>query len=173
MTPATQVATSSGAGLVAWIEVVNGAFGRIPHGFIALLARFSIAAVFWKSGQTKVEGFAIDIIEGRFALGIPHFGDSTVELFRDEYKLPLIPPEIAAFLATVSEHVFAVLILIGLATRLSSLALLGMTLVIEVFVYPAAYPVHGVWATVLLYLMATGAGPVSADRAVRWYCIGI
>lgn len=46
----------------------------IPHGLIALLGRFSVAAVFWKSGQTKVEGLAIDIVSGEFTLGIPHHG---------------------------------------------------------------------------------------------------
>ena len=166
MTLANEAEGHDTGSLAARVRALNRFLSRIPHWFIALLARFSIAAVFWKSGQTKVEGFEIDIIDGRFVLGIPHFGDSTVELFRDEYKLPLIPPEIAAFLAAVSEHVFAVLILIGLATRLSALALLGMTIVIEVFVYPAAYPVHGVWATVLLYLIAKGAGIVSVDQAL-------
>jgi putative oxidoreductase len=134
-----------------------------PEWLIAIVARFSIAAVFWKSGQTKIEGFAIDLVEGRFALGIPRFADSTIDLFKDEYSLPFIPPELAAVLATIGEHVFPVLILLGLATRLSALALLAMTAVIQVFVYPGAYPLHGVWAAVLLYLMRHGAGPVSLD----------
>lgn len=145
---------------------VSVLFSRIPHWLIALLARFSIAAVFWKSGQTKIEGFAIDLIEGTVSLGIPRFADSTIDLFRDEYKLPLVPPEIAAFLATVAEHSFPILLLIGLATRLSALALLAMTIVIQVLVYPGAYPVHGVWAVALLYLMAHGPGPLSVDHVV-------
>lgn len=138
--------------------------GRIPHTFIALLARFSIAAVFWKSGQTKVEGLAIDLIDGSFALGIPRLSDSVVALFADEYRLPLIPPEIAAPMAAFAEHLFPILLLVGLATRFSALALLGMTLVIQVFVYPGAYPTHGVWAAVLLYLIAQGPGALSLDR---------
>lgn len=144
--------------------------GRMPHTFIALLARFSIAAVFWKSGQTKVEGFAIDLIDGTFVLGIPRLSDSVVALFADEYRLPLIPPEIAAPMAAFAEHLFPILLLVGLATRFSALALLAMTLVIQVFVYPGAYPTHGVWAAVLLYLLAQGPGALSLDRwiASRW-----
>lgn len=136
---------------------------RIPHGVIALLGRFSIAAVFWKSGQTKVEGLAIDIVSGEFTLGLPRLSDSAVALFRDEFRLPVIPPELAAPLAAFAEHLFPLLILIGLATRFSALALLVMTATIQVFVYPDAYPTHGVWAAVLLYLVARGPGALSVD----------
>lgn len=139
---------------------------RIPHTVIALIGRIAIAGTFWRSGQTKVQGFAIDIAEGRFQLGIPRFADSTVELFRDEYKLPVIPPEVAALLATVAEHVFPILLLIGLATRFSALALLIMTLVIQIFVYPGAWPIHATWAAVLLYLLARGGGAISLDAAI-------
>ena len=137
---------------------------RIPHGFIATLARFSVAAVFWKSGQTKIEGLAIDIVAGEFTLGWPRLADATIPLFRDEYALPLVPPEIAAYAAATAEHVFPILLLAGFATRLSALALLLMTLTIEIFVYPAAYPTHGVWAVALLYLIARGPGPLSVDH---------
>lgn len=139
-------------------------FSRIPQSFIAFLGRFSIAATFWQSGQTKVEGFAIDLIHGRFQWGMPHLSESAVELFRDEYALPLIPPEWAAHMAATAEHVFPVLLLIGLGTRYSALALLGMTLVIEIFVYPDAYPTHGLWAAVLIYLIARGPGAFSIDH---------
>ena len=149
--------------LVRWIQAANALCARIPHSLIALVARFSIAAVFWKSGQTKIEGLAIDIVDGRFSLGWPRLADSAVDLFRDEYKVPLIPPELAAPLAATAEHLLPVLILIGLATRLSALGLLGMTAVIQIFVYPGAYPSHGVWAAALLYLVATGPGAVSID----------
>ncbi len=145
------------------IQRIISLFESIPHTFIAVLGRFSIAAVFWKSGQTKIEGLAIDIVSGEFHLGWPHLSDSAVMLFNYEYSLPLIPPEIAATMAAFAEHAFPILILFGLATRFSALALLGMTLVIEIFVYPDAYPVHGVWATVLLYLMAKGPGMISID----------
>ncbi|KAF0163472.1 MAG: putative oxidoreductase [Rhodocyclaceae bacterium] len=140
--------------------------GVIPDSLIALLGRFSIAAVFWKSGQTKVQGFAIDIIGGEFSLGLPHLADSAITLFRDEYRLPLIAPELAAPLAAFAEHLFPLLILLGLATRFSALALLGMTLVIQVLVYPGAWPTHGVWAAVLVFLIARGPGVFSLDHLI-------
>lgn len=136
----------------------------IPHSFIALLARFSIAAVFWNSGQTKVQGFALDLVQGRFEPGWPRLADAAVPLFRDEYRLPLIAPEVAAPLAAFAEHLFPALLLLGLATRLSALALLAMTLVIQVLVYPGAYATHGTWAALLLFLAARGPGAVSLDH---------
>lgn len=147
-----------------FISRAIGLMEKIPHSLIAFIARFSIAAVFWKSGQTKVEGLAIDLVDGTVQLGWPRLADSTIPLFQSEYHLPLLSPEIAAHMAAFAEHFFPVLILIGFATRFSALALLGMTLVIEVFVYPDAYPTHGTWAAVLLYLMATGPGRLSIDH---------
>jgi putative oxidoreductase len=137
---------------------------RIPHTVVALLARFSIAAVFWTSGQTKIQGLAINFPTGEFKLGWPRLSDSAVDLFRDEYKLPFIAPELAAPLAATAEHLFPLLILIGLGTRFSALALLFMTLVIQVFVYPGAYATHATWAAVLLYLIARGPGKLSVDH---------
>jgi putative oxidoreductase len=139
-------------------------FERIPYSLIALLGRFCIAAIFWKSGQTKIQGLAIDVFNGEFQIGWPRLSDSALTLFRYEYNLPLIPPETAASLAAFAEHVFPVLLLLGLATRLSALALLVMTATIQVFVYPDAWPTHGVWATVLLLLMAGGPGVLSLDH---------
>lgn len=143
---------------------INTLLARIPDSLIALLGRFSIAAVFWLSGQTKIEGLAVDLVQGQFQFGWPHLSASAVFLFESEYALPLIPPVWAATAAALAEHVLPILILVGLATRLSALGLLVMTLVIQVFVYPGAYPTHGVWATVLLYLAARGAGVVSVDH---------
>ena len=139
---------------------------RIPHSFIALVGRFSIAAVFWLSGQTKIEGLTIDIVKGTYEFGLPRLDPMAVVLFREEYRLPLLSPELAAVLASVVETVFPILILLGLATRFSALALLVMTLVIQFFVYPGAYSTHGVWAAVLLYLMARGPGVVSLDHLI-------
>ena len=124
-----------------------------PHSLIALAARLALAGIFWMSGRTKVEGvFTIT--------------DTTYLLFREEYKLPVIPPEWAAQMATVAEHLFPVLLVLGLCTRLSALALLGMTLVIQLFVYPDAWPTHLSWAALMLYLVGRGAGNVSLDRAL-------
>ena len=153
-------------GLAALVSATHRAFARIPHSLIALVARFSIAAVFWKSGQTKVEGFAVDLVDGTFQIGWPRLSSSAVDLFRDEYRLPLLAPELAAMLAIWAEHLLPLLILVGLATSLSSLGLLAMTAVIQLFVYPAAYPTHGIWAAILLMLMARGPGVVSVDHLI-------
>ena len=164
----------------AWIGRVfckaNAYFERIPESLIAALGRFSIAAVFWKSGQTKIEGFALDIVDGTYEFGWPRLSESALALFHDEYRLPFLSPELAASLAALAEHLFPVLLLIGLATRFSAAALLVMTLVIQVFVYPDAYPTHGAWATVLVYLMARGGGAFSVDhwiaRRAKHACTG-
>ena len=143
---------------------------RIPDDVIALLARAGIGATFWASGQTKIEGLVLDPIGGTFALGVPRLAPSTIDLFRDEYALPLVSPELAAPLAAIAEHVFPLLLVLGLATRLSAAALLGMTLVIQVFVYPEAWPTHATWAAALVFLVARGPGALSLDRVVarRW-----
>jgi len=135
-----------------------GLLDRIPHDLIALIARVSIAAVFWQSGQTKVEGW--------------HVTDNAIYLFENEYRLPLIDPWWGAHLAALAEHLFPVLLVIGLASRLSALALLGMTLVIEIFVYPDAWPTHGTWAACLLLIVARGPGRFSLDHLIdrRSHC---
>ena len=146
-------------------------FEQIPYSLIAFLSRFSIAAVFWKSGQTKVEGFSVDVVSGTFQLGEPRLAASTLPLFRSEYHVPLLSPEVAAHMAAFAEHFFPILILVGVATRFSALALIGMTLVIQLFVYPDAYPTHGTWIALLLLLVARGPGRVSIDHLIaRRYC---
>lgn len=140
------------------------AFNAIPHDAIALLGRFSVAAVFWNSGQTKVEGLGIDLVQGRFELGWPRLAPQAVDLFRDEYQLPLLSPELAAVLAAFGEHLLPLLLLLGLGTRFAALGLLVMTAVIQLLVYPGAYATHGVWAAVLLWLLARGPGVLSLDH---------
>jgi putative oxidoreductase len=140
---------------------------RIPEDLIRLLARISLAATFWLSGQTKVEGFVLDPIGLQAQFGWPRLSAGAVDLFRDEYALPVLPPELAATMAATAEHVFPLLLLVGLGTRLSATALLGMTLVIEIFVYPGAWPTHGLWAAAMLYLMAHGPGRLSIDHLLH------
>ena len=156
------------AGVAAAVPVLE----RIPHSLIALLGRVSIAAVFWNSGQTKVEGFAVDLLGGTLELGWPRLADSAVALFRDEYQLPLVSPALAAYGAAVAEHLLPVLLLIGLGTRFAALALLVMTAVIQFLVYPDAWPLHGTWATILLYLAATGPGRLSLDHWIKGWGTG-
>jgi len=138
--------------LAAFVNGLIGAMSAVPYWFLALVTRISIAAVFWRSGQTKVDGWRVS--------------DSAVDLFRTEYKLPLIDPVLAAYMATIAEHVFPILLVIGLATRFAALALLIMTLVIEIFVYPDAWPTHGTWAACFLLLMMRGPGPISLDHLI-------
>ena len=134
-----------------WNHIADALSGLIGHPLLALVDRIAIGMIFFLSGRTKVEGI-LTVTEGTYVL------------FREEYKVPLIPPEIAAHLATYAEHLFPILLVLGLFTRVSALALLGMTLVIQLFVYPDAWPTHLSWAGLLLYLVGRGAGPVSLDR---------
>lgn len=128
---------------------------KIPHDLIALVARISIGTVFWRSAMTKIDGFAIK--------------PSTFYLFENDYRLPLLPPELAAYLATATELTMPLLLWPGLLTRFAASILLAMTLVIEIFVYPNAFDTHGVWAVTLLYLMKYGAGSYSLDRVLGSY----
>jgi putative oxidoreductase len=135
----------------ALVERLISPMARIPDWTYASMMRLAIFFIFFNSARTKVDGFIT-------------LKSSTFYLFEHEYALPLIPSDWAAYMATYAEHVFAVLILLGLATRFSALALLGMTAVIQIFVYPEAYVVHLSWAAMLLYLIAQGAGALSLDR---------
>jgi putative oxidoreductase len=140
---------------------------RIPHTLIAFIARFSLAAVFWQSGQTKIEGLAINIVQWEWVIGWPRLAENTVALFAEEYQLPLLSPVLAAHLATAAEHALPILLLLGLFTRWAALGLLGMTLVIQLLVYPSAWMVHGLWATGLLYLIKHGPGCAALDPWLR------
>jgi putative oxidoreductase len=125
---------------------------RIPHSLVALLSRVAVANIFWRSGQTKVSGFSIR--------------EETFYLFREEYKVPLLPPDLAAYLATTAEHVFPILLVIGLATRLSALGLFGMTMVIQLFVVPGGWPEHLLWLALLVAIIARGPGAISLDHLI-------
>ena len=132
------------------IGQINRLADHLPHDVVALAARIFPAVVFWQSARTKVDGLAIK--------------DSTYFLFEQVYALPLIPPAIAAQLATAAEHLLPVLLVLGLFARFSALGLLGMTAVIQIFVFPEAWVTHGLWATALLVVLAQGPGRVSLDH---------
>jgi putative oxidoreductase len=129
------------------------ACSAIPQSAISLLARIIIGLVFFKSGLTKLDGFGIS--------------DAAVFLFQEEYKVPLLDPWLAAHLAAATELSMPLLLFAGLGARFAALALLGMTLVIEIFVYPEAYVMHGLWAVALLTIIKHGAGQLSLDHWMR------
>ena len=143
---------ASGASPAGLLDGLFTLFGRIPDSLILFGARLFPAAVFWMSGRTKMDGGSI--------------AERAYVLFETEYALPLIDPELATRLAAVSEHLFPVLLVLGLGTRFAALALLGMTLVIQVFVYPGAWPTHGLWAVCFLLVIAKGPGLLSLDHLV-------
>ena len=132
---------------------INRVFDRLGWDIPAFALRLSPAVVFFQSGRSKVEGLAIK--------------DSTWFLFEQEYALPLIPSDWAAVLATLAEHALPVALVLGIATRLSALGLLGMTAVIQTFVYPEAWVTHGMWAACFLAIIARGPGRLSLDHLLR------
>jgi len=135
--------------VIAAIRILD----RIPLSVIALLARIIIGLVFFKSGLTKFDGFALK--------------DATFYLFADEYKVPLLPPVLAAYMATAAELTMPLLLWAGLGARFAAIALLAMTAVIQTFVYPDAYMTHGLWAIALLLIVKFGAGSLSLDHLIR------
>ena len=138
------------ARVVAWIDRATGLLDRVPYRLLALPLRVGAAAVFWSSAQAKLANW-----------------DTSLELFTDEYKVPLLPPEIAAHLVLGIEVTTPVLLVLGLFTRAAALGLLAMTAVIEIFVYPLAWPTHIQWAAMLLVLLCRGPGQLSLDH-VLW-----
>lgn len=135
-----------------WLARVGATL--LPDSLLLLIARVGIASIFFLSGRTKVEGLLT-------------ITDSTYSLFESEYRLPLLPPHIAAHAATYAEHFFPFLLVLGLFTRSAALALFGMTLIIEIFVYPDAWSTHLSWAAILLLLIAKGGGKISLDRIFK------
>ena len=133
----------------ALILKLIGLFERIPADLIALIARISIGTTFFRSGLLKIEGWN---------------DGTTLALFTEEYQLPVIPPELAAYMATAAEVTLPLLLFAGLFTRFAALGMLIMTLVIEIFVYPNAFDTHGIWAVCLLFLMQYGPGRLSLDH---------
>jgi putative oxidoreductase len=141
------------AGRDGWNRIADRLERWIRLDAVLLVSRVAIAAVFFLSGRTKVSG-VIDVT------------DQAVALFRDEYRLPIVDPAIAAHAAAYVEHALPVLLVLGLGTRAAAIGLLAMTAVIEVLVYPDAWPTHLSWAAPLLLLAARGGGTWSLDRAL-------
>lgn len=134
--------------LIGWLD-------RVPHTLLAIPLRLAVATVFWNSAMSKLANW-----------------NTAIELFREEYRVPLIPPEVAAYMAVSIELSTPVLLVLGLATRPVALILLGMTSVIEIFVYPQAWPTHIQWAAMLLVLLCRGAGAWSLDHLLRQRWMG-
>jgi putative oxidoreductase len=128
------------ASLLAWLE-------RFPLALFHLMFRIAVGGVFWSAGLTKIASW-----------------QSTLVLFRDEYKVPVLPPEVAATLAASVELACPVLLFFGLASRLATLPMLGMTLVIQTFVYPVDWNEHLIWASFLLFILCRGPGVLSLDH---------
>jgi putative oxidoreductase len=133
-----------------WIRRLYAKLGLLPVSVIQLMARFSLAVIFWRSGQAKLANW-----------------DLTLQLFANEYRVPVLPPEIAAPLAAAVELSCPVLLVLGLFTRIATLPMIGMTLVIQLFVYPMSWADHLVWMTLLLLLLSRGPGVVSLDYLAK------
>ena len=150
---AATVPAPAGGLRARWNGIAASLSRWIGDSAIALGARLALAAIFFLSGRTKVEGL-LTITDGTFAL------------FRDEYRVPLLAPELAAHVATFAEHLLPALLVLGLGTRLAALGLLGMTAVIQLFVYPDAWPTHLSWAALALYLVGRGGGRFALDSVL-------
>jgi putative oxidoreductase len=148
MTLATNALAPTGFGQLG--RAVIARLEAVPLAVPELVLRLGVALAFWRSGNAKIASW-----------------ESTLQLFANEYRVPLLPPELAAWLATAVELTTPILLLLGLATRLSAAAMLAMTLVIQLFVYPESYPDHLLWAGPLLYLILRGPGACSIDHLIR------
>ena len=143
------------SGMAARLEVIRERLSRVPEALFTLLFRVSVAAVFFKSGLVKIQSW-----------------ESTVGLFRDEYKLPVLPPELAAWMGTALELTAPVLIVLGLFTRLAALGLFAMTFVIQFLVYPDNWAEHLMWASLLAWIISRGPGAISIDRLIALRLFG-
>jgi putative oxidoreductase len=141
--------------LAAWARRSIALLERFPMPLLQLMFRVAIASVFWSSGLTKIASW-----------------ETTVALFRDEYMVPVLPPELAALLGATFELACPVFIVLGLGTRLATLPLLGMTLVIQLFVYPEYWTQHLMWASALLFLLTRGPGALSLDNYIARHILG-
>jgi putative oxidoreductase len=144
---------SAPSGLAHSIRQLFNKLEILPLSILQLMARVSLATIFWRAGQSKLGNW-----------------DLTLQLFASEYKVPVLPPELAAPLAAGVELTAPVLLILGLATRLACLPMIGMTLVIQIFVYPQSWVEHLSWMTFLLLLLSRGPGAISLDHAFKRVC---
>jgi len=143
------------AGRLPGLSRVTARLARVPVDPAALIMRIGMAIVFWRSGMTKIASWS-----------------STLLLFKNEYRVPFLPAELAAYLATGVELAAPIMLVLGAGTRLAALAMLAMALVIQLFVYPKHYPDHLLWIGILLYLFARGPGAYSLDHLLRLRLLG-
>lgn len=141
--------------LIARLDRLRRTARRFPLSLIELGMRIAVGATFFRSGLLKLQSF-----------------DTAIALFRDEYRLPLLPPELAAYLGTAVELSAPVLLVLGLFARAGAAALLAMTLTIQFLVYPENWPEHLMWASILAYVLSRGAGALSIDRIVAFNLFG-
>jgi putative oxidoreductase len=155
MTTTTFDAARHESNMVTRLDRLRTTAGRFPLSLIEFGMRLAVGATFFRSGMNKVESF-----------------DTAITLFREEYRLPLLPPELAAYLGTAVELGASVLLVLGLFARLGAAALLAMTLVIQFLVYPANWPEHLMWASILAYVLSRGPGALSIDRLIAFNLFG-
>jgi len=155
MTTSTFASASFDKSLPARLDRLRIAARRFPLSLIELGMRLAVGATFFRSGMNKLESF-----------------DTAIALFRDEYRLPLLPPEVAATMGTAVELGAPVLLVLGLCARLGAAALLVMTLVIQFLVYPENWPEHLMWASILAYVLRNGPGALSIDRLIALRLFG-
>jgi putative oxidoreductase len=155
MTTTTFDPTRHDNNVVARLDRLRSTAGRFPLSPIEFGMRLAVGATFFRSGMNKLESF-----------------DTAITLFREEYRLPFLPPELAAYLGTSVELGAPVLLVPGLFARLGAAALLAMTLVIQFLVYPANWPEHLMWASILAYVLSRGPGALSIDRIIAFNLFG-
>jgi putative oxidoreductase len=144
--------TESSGALRRWFLVVRERLARFPLSILQLMMRVGVGSVFFKAGMLKFASW-----------------EFTIKLFQDEYKVPLLPPEIAARIATFQELTMPILLFLGLGTRLATLPMLGMIAVIQTFVYPGAFSDHLTWGSILIFLLTRGPGVFSLDYLIEKY----
>jgi len=140
--------------LTGWITSAREWLGRFPLSILQLGMRIGVGMVFFNAGLLKYRSF-----------------EFAIKLFEDEYKVPVLAPAVAARIAMINELTTSTLLFLGLVTRLATLPLLGMMSVIQIFVYPSAWPDHVLWGSILIFILTRGPGPFSIDYLIERYLL--